>query len=60
METLDVPHVPNEVKLIVPRVDIKHGADACHVVSVAAAAFDVLVTDGHAGKQLKVLRRLLA
>lgn len=52
--------VPDQVHFIVPRIDVEHRADACHVVSMVASVFNVLVPDGHTGKQLKVFRRLLA
>ncbi len=60
MTSISSPDVPDQVHFIVPRIDVEHRANACHVVSVVVSVFNVLMLDGHTGKQLKVFRRLLA
>lgn len=47
---------PDQVNFLVPRIDVKHRADASHVVLVVVSLFNVLVPDGHTAKQLKVFR----
>lgn len=39
--------VPDLVKLLVPRVDTQHRANAHHVVPVVSSFFNVLMSDGH-------------
>lgn len=51
--------VPDHVHLLVPGVEVQHGADADHVVSVLVRVLDVLVPDRHTGEQLETARRLL-
>lgn len=51
--------LPNHVNLVVPRIDVEHGADADHVVAMLTQVLHILVFDGHVGKQLKVLGRSL-
>ncbi len=51
--------LPNHVHLVVPRIDVEHGADADHVVAVLTQVLHILVFDRHVWKQLKVLGRSL-
>lgn len=51
---------PDQVELVVPRVDVEHRADSCDVVLVAVCIFDVLVADGHLGEQSEAPGRALA
>lgn len=41
--------VPDQVELVIPRVDVEHRAHTRDVVMVAVRVFDVLVADGHLG-----------
>lgn len=50
------PNIPDEVNFIVPRIDVNHRANASHVVSMVVSVFNVLVPNGHTGKQLKMFR----
>lgn len=52
--------VPDLVKLLVPRVDAQHRANAHHVVLVGFSIFNVLMSDGHTGQKFKVFRGLLS
>lgn len=51
--------LPNHVHLVVPRIDVEHGADADHVVAILTQLLHILVFDRHVWKQLKVLGRSL-
>lgn len=50
--------LPNHVQLVVPRINVEHGANADHVVAMLTQVLDILVLDRHVGKQRKVLGRL--
>lgn len=39
--------VPDLVKLLAPRENAQHGANAHHVVLVGSSIFNVLMSDGH-------------